>query len=448
MNEKVFGGLLDETHVERIYQKETTRTEQVRSRNWELLRQRAEEENLYFDPLQLPGGTATHALLWVARQDLEKPIRPRFNGRFLSISSPWQDQRLLNWKGPVERRYLDSEHRRVAPGTPEARAIELIPLALYGLDYPKIPVLLVDFRVPFNAKHRELSERVVHDVARNVLSLSPFGSLYYGAGLASLDFIARRRGADISQQSRFSSSSQLKLLLALDSTLDPELKDGISRRLERIALNPMENDLEAESRLASDQYQALLDYSRCPQGLPARLELDRRRERTEGVHGRVEKTFLQIANILTFGLYTHRERPDPELQALLEAQRRTHQYVHFLRKVTGSSPRPEVDWDIEVVRRRFVYLAQNRGISTNQLIRLAVQLFTLSQDESTRELCLETLHRTQNRKARNVLFRIAQDPTIESKWRQRSAEYLELNSPLETAQHTSPKAITNEIAGN
>ena len=447
LNDEIFGNWLDETQVERVYQKETTRTRQVRSRNWELLRQRAEEEGLYFDPLQLPGGTATHVLLWVAREDLLGNPHARFNGRFFSIETPWQDQRLLNWKGHVEVRFFDPENRLVSPETPQARPVELIPLALYGLDYPKIPALLIDFRNPLNAKRRELSERIVHDVARNVLSLSAFGNLYYGAGLASVDFIARRRGADISQQSRLSAYSQLKLLLSLNSTLDPQVRDDISRRLERIALNPMENDLEAESRLARDQYQALLDYARRPDGLSARLELDRRKERTPSVHGSVEKAFLQVANILSFGLYTHRERADPELQALLEVQRRKDHYIHFLREVTQSSPRPEVNWDVEIMRLSLLYLSEN-GPARDEVIRLSAHVFGLTRDDSIRELCLRSLSGIRNQKARKELLRLASDPTVEARWRRRSAEYLGLTPPLELAEQLLPNATVTEVVGN
>jgi len=448
LSAKMLAGWLDETQVERFYQKETARIKQVRSRNWELLRQRSEEEGLYFDPLQLPGGTATHALLWVAREDLIRPTHPRFDGRFLSIASPWQDQRLLNWKGHVERRYLDVESRLVTPDPAQGKVVELIPLALYGLDYPKIPVLLVDFRDPLNAKRRELSERLVHDVANNVLSLSPFGNLYYGGGLAAVDFITHRRGADISQQSRLTAYSQLKLLLLLDSTLDPEVRGDISRRLERLTLNPLENDVEAESRLARAQYQALLDYARSPDGLRTRLERDRRRERTQEVHGSIGKTFLQIANILSFGIYTHREKAHPELQALLDNQRRTDHYLHFFRKVTESSPRPEVNWDTDVIRRRLLYLAENRGTSRNRVMRLATQLLALSKDESIRQLCLEALGPTASRRARTELYRIARNQTLDSRWCQRSAEYLELAAPPAPAETTAPQPTAAEIGGN
>ena len=53
----------------------------------------------------------------------------------------------------------------------------MIPLALYGLDNPKIPMLLVDFRDSFNPKKREMSRRVLHDVTRNFVSLSGAGGM-------------------------------------------------------------------------------------------------------------------------------------------------------------------------------------------------------------------------------------------------------------------------------
>jgi len=452
LSDALFGGWLDQTRVERVYQKQNTRTAQIRARNWELLRQRAEEEGLYFDPLLLPDGTATHALLWVARADAINNLKSRFDGRFLSIQSPWRDARLSAWKGEVAVRYFDSENRIVSAETPQARAVELIPLALYGLDYPKIPVLLVDFRHPLNAKRRELSQRFVDDVARNVLSLSTFGNFYYGTGKASMDFVTRRRGADISQQTRLSACSQLKLLLSLDTTLDPELRNNISRRLERVALNPMENDLGLEFQLARDQYEALLRYARDPDGLATRLALDRRKERTHSVHGGVEKTLLQMANILTFGLYTHREKADPELVALLEAQRRTESSTYLLREALQSSPRPEIDRNAEALQRALRYLAENRGRDRKQLVGLAAQLFAVSRDESIRELCLESLHSLGSSKARKQLLHIAHDTSLDSRWRERSAELLGLamfDPPhTESGRQTISTSTSTEVGGN
>src|SRR4030095_8521594 len=71
LTEKTFGGLVDDSNLQTYYAKQTTQTRDERGHNWELLRQRAEAESLYFEPLTMPDGSATHALLWVAKRDLD-----------------------------------------------------------------------------------------------------------------------------------------------------------------------------------------------------------------------------------------------------------------------------------------------------------------------------------------------------------------------------------------
>src|SRR6185295_15287307 len=146
LSDKTFGGLVDDSHLQTYYAKKTTQARDERGHNWELLRQRAESDSLYFEPLLMPDGSATHALLWVAKRDLVKLQGSRYSSRFLNIANPWTDKRLLNWQGYIETRYFDSENHPVDSQTPGAEAVEMIPLGLYGLDTPKIPLLLVDFR--------------------------------------------------------------------------------------------------------------------------------------------------------------------------------------------------------------------------------------------------------------------------------------------------------------
>src|ERR671927_1111635 len=226
----------------------------------------------------MPDGEPTHAILYAAREDLAKNRGRKFGGRFLNIKSPWDDPRLARWDGYVETRYVDASGRSVAGGTEGARKVELIPLALYGLDFPKIPALLVDFRDRLNPKRREMSHRVIEDVARNVLSLSRYGDVHYFLGRTVFDFVTSRRGIDVNQPTRLRAYSQLKLLLALDSSLDPAFREEIGRRVESVSLNPLENDLEAEARLARQQYDALVAYAKDPRGLAARLDRERREE--------------------------------------------------------------------------------------------------------------------------------------------------------------------------
>ena len=221
LTDKTFGGLVDDSNLQDYYSRKTAQTRDARGHNWELLRQRAEAESLYFEPLLMPDGSATHAFLWVAKRDLLKQKGARFSGRFLNIANPWTDKRLLQWNGYVETRYFDADNQPVAGDTPGAQAVEMIPLGLYGLDNPKIPMLLVDFRDNYNPKKREMSRRVLNDVTRNVMSVSKFGNLPYFLGRTVFDFVTGRRGMDINQPSRLQTYSQLKLLLALNNSMEP-----------------------------------------------------------------------------------------------------------------------------------------------------------------------------------------------------------------------------------
>ena len=70
LSDKTFGGLVDDSNLQSYYARKTTQARDERGHNWELLRQKAEAESLYFEPLTMPDGSATHALLWVAKRDL------------------------------------------------------------------------------------------------------------------------------------------------------------------------------------------------------------------------------------------------------------------------------------------------------------------------------------------------------------------------------------------
>ncbi len=423
--EKTLGGMVDDIYLQRVFQKQTTLTRDVRGHNWELLRQRAEAESLYFEPLLMPDGSATHALLWVARPDLVRNRGRAFEKRFLNIANPWKDDRLLNWQGFAETRYFDAEHRAVEPGTVGAKEVQMIPLALYGLDHPKVPIMLVDFRSPLNPKGREMSRRVLQDVTSTVLGLSRFGDLPFFLSRTIYDFVTGRRGMDLNQPSRLRAYSQLKLLLSLNASLNPQLREQIANGLERVSLNPLENDLRVEAQVARDQYAALVDYARRPDGLPARLDRDRRAEMVPLKHGSTEKALLQLANVMTFGLYTHREKATPEMTARMELQRRLDYHERFLREV-ARSPRAEIDWNIEEVRRSLRLISENGAAASGRTASIAARIFARTQDTETRELCLASLYRINNERAKKELLSIYNNQQTEARWRTASAQYLRM----------------------
>ncbi len=332
-----FGGFLGPDKFNYIVEKRSAASVDTIGHNWEMLRQRAEAEGLYFQPLNMPDGRPSHVLLWVSRSDLTKQSGRSFTKRFLNIANPWSDLRLRNWNGYVQTQYFDSDNRPTTAGNPEARRFEMIPLALYGLDHPKIPALLIDFRDGLNPKGREVSRRVLNDLTKNIFSLSSVGNLPYFLGRNAYKLITGRRGIDLNQPSRLKSYAELKLLLSSNGSLDPRLQREIEQRLEIVSVNPLNNDSQSEIQLARQQYDSLVDFARRPDGLPARIERDRRAEMVPLQHGSLSRFFISLGNILSFGRYVHRERETPELSARLELARRTERHTNFLSQIAKSS---------------------------------------------------------------------------------------------------------------
>lgn len=446
LTDKTFGGLVGDLNLQRYNDQQITEVRDTRGHNWELLRQRAEAESLLFEPLRMPDGSMTHALLWVAKSDLASNQGRRYDSRFLNISNPWSDKRLLTWQGYSETRFVDSENRPVSAETPGARATELVPLALYGLDNPKIPMLLVDFRDGLNPKKREMSRRALQDVTKNVLSVSRFGDLPYFLGRTVFDFVTGRPGIDVNQPTRLRTYSQLKLLLSLDQSLDPELREQIGNRLEKVSLNPMENDLQVEAKLATEQYEALLDYAKRPDGLPRKLDRDRREEMVALEHGRTEQILFRLANILSFGKYTHREKTEPEMEAKLDTARRLTYHTRFLREVAKSSPQIDVAWNLDEVKRSLQFIADHAADADSKSASAAAKIFVRTQDNETRRFCLESLSRMTNPKAKSELLRLSQQNDLDQAGKDLVISYLKTpRQPTEPVAATSEKSSSTRV---
>jgi hypothetical protein len=426
LREKMFGGTVDDGLLQGVLDKQNAAREDFRGQNWELLRQRSEAEGLYFDPLELPDGRATHALVWISRGQILSNSGRKYNSRFLNIKDPWTDSSLRNWNGYTQTRFYDEQHRQVSAEADGARAVELIPLALYGLDEPKIPMLLVDFRNGLNPRKRELSRRVLDDVARNILSISWYGDAPFFLGKSALNFITGRRGIDYNQPSRVHAYSQLKFLLSVDSNLDPKLRELIASKIERVSTNPLQNDFRAEIRIAREQHAALLEYARRPDGLAARLDLDRREELVNRKHGPLDRIIFRSANIASFGLYTHREAPSADLISTLDISRSMNFHERFLREVAASGPQVEVAWDMEKVRRSLQFVADHGASASKRLAKTTAQIFKQTQDDEARRLCLSGLYRFNNAASKSELLQIYSDQNTAEQWRTVTAEYLRI----------------------
>jgi hypothetical protein len=418
-----FGGLFTpELFSETVTRHSMDSTDTI-GHNWEMLRQRAEAQGLYFEPLKMPDGTPTHALLWIAKSDLLIQTERRYDGRFLSISNPWKDPRLKNWKGYSQLRYFDQDNRTTSPTDPEGHAVEMIPLALYGLDHPRIPAVLIDFRDSLNPKRREVSRRLFGDVTKNVFSLSSFGNLPYFVSHKTYGFITGRRGVDLNQPTRIGSYSELKLLLSFNENIEPRLRGEIEQRLESVSLNPLTNDNQAEVNIARQQYDALLDFARRPDGLAAKIERDRRAEMVRLKHGSTARFFFNLGNVLTFGHYVHREAATPELSARMESARVVRYHVNFLIEVAKSSPETEVVWDMKSVRHSLQVLASDGTAASGSAAHASAMIFQRTHDEEARRLCLDALYKMNNKPARKELLSLLRTEP-QSEWHSMIADHL------------------------
>jgi hypothetical protein len=427
LTEKTFGGIVDKTRLFSFKEKQSASLNDSRGHNWELLRQQAEASGLYIEPLRLSETTISHVLLWFPDDEcasIESANDRRFQGRFLNIKNPWGDERLRHWQGYSETKYLDPENRVLPRFARNSRGVKMIPLALYGLDFDKIPVLLIDFRDAGNPKRRELSGRLINDIVSDVLSISRYGNVYYFLGRSAFDWVTRRRGIDISQPSRVLSIAELKLVLSFDPNISKALRGQLDEGLQRLSVNPLENSNPAENKLALAQYRALLAYSHRLNGLPARLERERSAEAMVLVHRGLDAKLLRLANIVTLGHYTHREKMTPELVQQLDNKRQLAYHIRYLREVAKFSPLIEVTWEMEKVLPSLRFIAENGSARDNEAAKVVGAIFSKTEDFFARDLCLSALKKIGNKLATKEMVRIYNDNAVATEWRNACAVYL------------------------
>jgi hypothetical protein len=415
LSNRTFGGLVRDEKLGPFYDKEVTRLQQAHGHNWELLRQRAELAGLYFEPLALQDATPSEALLWVARGDLESHTPQRFDRQFLNIANPWTDERLRNWTGYTQVRFLDEENRIVASDAPGARPVEMIPLALYSLDYPRVPLLLADFRDTFKPKGGELARHGASTVLSGVFGITRFGNWTFFAADTAWTFVRGRHGAAEDRSARLRAYSEAREFLALDTTLDPELKTEMLRRVDHLALNPLENGISTEATVAKEQYAALVQYGHSPH-FAAKLERDRRKELASYTQSRATRMLAALGHLFTSGPRVDTEKQDSVFLAELTARRRLAYHQRFLQQLLASSPRPDVVGNASDILNSVEALAADpRG--ELKASRLISEVFARSTDSEVRYACLRALQRSNATEARQELWRLSQDPATGDSWR-------------------------------
>jgi ribosomal protein S13 len=272
----------------------------------------------------------------------------------------------------------------------------MVPIALYNLDYPKAPLLLVDFREPSRPKRHEAMRRGLDQLTTGILGLTTFGNLEYFAAKTTWTFVRRRHGAAVDRSARLRAYSQLRHSLFLDDSLDPRLRSDLLRRVDGLGLNPFEDGMETEARLAREQFAALRTYARSETGLTIKIEQARSNEIARRLHSKTMLALYRLASITTFRAYRHTERLTPELMADLDRQRRFAWHKRYLEEVIASTPQAEVTYNTGEVQRSLDAIttigeesSEFRGPSEELVRRVLAQ----TSDADMRRRCYECLEK-------------------------------------------------------
>ena len=170
------------------------------------------------EPLNLAGNQGQYAILWFPQEESTEPreVRCARPGNLLAIRNPWNDGRLKNWKGRLYEHAFD-----------ENGSERFIPLAVYSLDYPKLPLILIDFRHKLSRRRREVVQRSVNELIAGVLGLSHFTSWYFYVAFDFYHFVEGRHGAALEEASPPHCYADFRVGLGLDRSIDPALKGDV-----------------------------------------------------------------------------------------------------------------------------------------------------------------------------------------------------------------------------
>jgi hypothetical protein len=260
-------------------------------------------------------------------------------------------------------------------------------------------------------------------VITSVLGISRFGNWPFFLGEAAWTFVRARHGGAVNRSARLRAYSEARAFLAVDNTLNSQLKAELRARLDHLALNPLENGAAGEAQLAREQYNALLQYAGAPRGLVAKLERDRRKELASYTQSRARRMFAAFVHFFNPGPRNDSEMPDPALLAELDAHRRASYHQRFLEQLLASSPRPDVVGNLDDIERSLEALSEASapGPHSPQLI---AEVFARSGDSQLRIACLRALQRFNVEEARNELRRLSLDPQTGEGWRELCLVYL------------------------
>ncbi len=357
LRKTLLGGFVSERAAARIGEESKIRYERIRSRNWELLREYADKTGLYFEPLNLAGTSDEYAILWFPLEDAAEPEGTQLGPiwKLLNIKNPWKDTRLKSPSLTGYVRDLDASGNLLPMGMSGVRQVKLLPLSVYSLNYPKMPLLLVDFRDTRHVRWHEMTQRSINEVTAGVIGISHFTNWYYYAAADLYDFIESRHGSATNLSNRLDCYSQFRVKLQLDDQLDSRLRHEMQQRVNSLAVNPLESAPQSETAAALIRYRILQEEVTTGR-LEKSIERSRRAELAQDAE--TKKGILRdyLLHLGSFGAYTHRAKADFENPALIDRYRRAQYALAWLDQISNGGTAPEVAYDATKIQHAIAEL--------------------------------------------------------------------------------------------
>jgi hypothetical protein len=362
LRKKLLGGLVSDKRATKLGEVAGYEEERIRSRNWELLRQLAEKTGLLFQPLEIAGNNEQYAMLSLPLSgsaphsgiDL-KPI-----WKLLNIRNPWTDERLTS--GQSQGVQIKTYEKSVTDD-------QSVPLAVYSLSYPKLPLLLVDFRDQLHVRRHEMTQRSINEITAGVIGISHFTNWYYYVAADLYDFVSGRHGAAIDHAERLDAYSRLRTDLALDTELEPTLRKSIQSRLDSLSVNPLEGAPAREIRNAQVRYARLQEQSGTEGYLATLLDEQRRTEQAEFGKSQLHVERDLALRTASFGVYHDRVSKSAENLSQLKVYRRIEKQLAFLDDLAAAGTDPAVTYGAARIRDSVRELVSLMPTVDNEKIR-------------------------------------------------------------------------------
>lgn len=403
----LLGGLVRDQSLVPYHDRQQTEVEITRGHNWDLLRQAAEKDKLYFEPLSL-GKRPDYAMLWVRRSDLDQAPRS-FDAKLLHIANPFHDGRISGWRGYSEQWWFDENGRRLDGEASGAMSDQVIPLALYSLDHPRVPLLLVDFQNGGAPRRRESAGQAATDVTRGLLGWSPVANWDFFVAQSVVTFVRSRQGAASDPAARVRAWAELSYALSADGEIRPGLRTALEQHVHAPVFDPMNAKVDAEADLAWRRLR-LLTGPDSP--LPQIVEEHRRRELAALEHGHAARFGFAMLHVGTIGIYQHRDDTE-DITERLSWSRRMAWNREYLSRVAAAPSPVELTWDPEQIRASIAavrQLTQLQPLSHDDISPVLARLAVSTEDDSIRHLCFQALHGIGSETSREELARLARQP--------------------------------------